>query len=108
MAKLGVDKKLTLQKRQETEACDARVRKVEALKKDINELKSKKAMLKKLQETLKSDSESLMLKAPEDATKAHAYAIEGKGIMCERKHKIEEVEKLTEAIICLEKKRKEF
>ena len=41
--------KIDLAERKEKEACDARVRKVEALKKDINELKSKKAMLKKLQ-----------------------------------------------------------
>ena len=57
--------------------------------KDINELKLKKAKLKKLQETLTSDSETLKLKAAEDATNAHAYAIEAKDIMCERKHKIE-------------------
>ena len=42
--------------------------KVEALTKDINELKSKNTMIKKPQETLKSDPESLMLKAAEDAT----------------------------------------
>ena len=42
-------------------------------------------MLEKLQETLKSDSETLMLKAAEDSTKAHALiAIEEKSIMDER------------------------
>ena len=49
-----------------------------------------------------------MLKAPKDATKAHAYAIGAKGIMRGRIHKIEEVEKLTEAILSLAKKHKEF
>ena len=42
------------------------MRKAEALTKDINELKLKNIMLEKLQKTLKSDSESLMLKAGED------------------------------------------
>ena len=53
--------------RKEKEASDARTRKAETLTKDISELKSKKVMLEKLQETLKSDSESLMLKAAEDS-----------------------------------------
>ena len=51
-------------------------------------------MLEKLQETLKSDSESLVLKAAEDSTKAHPYAIEAKSIMDERKPKVVKIEKL--------------
>ena len=66
---------MTLQKEKEKEASDARMRKAETLTKDINELKSKKIMQEKLQETLKSDTENPMLKAVEDSTKAHAYAI---------------------------------
>ena len=49
-------------------------------------------MLEKLQETLKSDSESLMMKAAEDSTKAHAYAVEAKSIMDERNRKVVEIE----------------
>ena len=60
----------------ERKASDTRARKAEALTKDINESKSKKAILQKMQETLKSDSESLMLKAAEVFRRAHAYAIE--------------------------------
>ena len=37
---------------------------------------NQKAILEKMQETLKSDSESLMLKAAEVFRRAHAYAIE--------------------------------
>ena len=55
-------------------------------------------MLEKLQETLKSDSESLMLKAAEDSKKAHAYATEAKNIMDECKGKVVEIEKLTDTI----------
>ena len=44
--------RVNLVKRKEKEASDARTRKAEALTKSINELKSKKVMLKKLQETL--------------------------------------------------------
>ena len=72
--------------------------KVEALIKDINELKLKKVMLEKLQETSKSDSESLMLKAAEDSTKAYSYATEAKSIMDECKGKVVEIEKLTDTI----------
>ena len=72
--------------------------KVEALIKDINELKLKKVMLEKLQETSKSDSESLMLKAAEYSTKAHSYATEAKSIMDECKGKVVEIEKLTDTI----------
>ena len=82
--------------------------KAEALTKDINELKPKKVMLEKLQETLKSDSESLMMKAAEDLTKAHAYAVEEKSIMDERNRKVVEIEELSDTINSLEKKRKEF
>ena len=64
-------------------------------------------MLEKLQETLKSDSESLMLKAAEDSTKSHAYAIEAKSIMDECQQVVE-IEKLTDTINSLEKKCKEF
>ena len=94
--------------KKEKEASDARTRKADALKKDINELKSKKVMLEKSQETLKSDSESLMLKAAEDLTKAHAYAIEAKSITDEPKQKVVEIEKLTDTINFLKKKRIEF
>ena len=45
-------------------------------------------MLDKLQETLKMDSESRMLKAAEDSTKAHAYATEVESKMDEWKQKI--------------------
>ena len=65
-------------------------------------------MLEKLQETLKSDSESLLLKAAEDSTKAHPYAIEAKSIMDERKLKVVKIKKLTDTINSIEKKRKEF
>ena len=82
--------------------------KAEALTKDINELKPKKVMLEMLQETLKSDSESLMMKAAEDLTKAHAYAVEEKSIMDERNRKVVEIEELSDTINSLEKKRKEF
>ena len=44
--------RVNLVKRKEKEASDVRTRKAEALTKSINELKSKKVMLKKLQETL--------------------------------------------------------
>ena len=56
----------------------------------------------------KQDLETLMLKSAEDATKAHAYAIEANGILRDYKHKIEELEILTEALISLEKTHKEF
>ena len=65
-------------------------------------------MLEKLQETLKIESESLMLKAAEDSTKAHAFAIEVKSMMDERKRKVAEIQKLTDTINSLKKKRKEF
>ena len=65
-------------------------------------------MLEKLQETLKSDSESLMMKAAEDSTKAHAYAVEAKSIMDERNRKVVEIEELSDTINSPEKKRKEF
>ena len=42
--------------------------KLRLLIKDINELKSEKVMLEKLEETLESESELLMLKAAEDST----------------------------------------
>ena len=48
-------------------------------------------MLEKLQETLKSDSQSLMLKAAEDSTKSHASAIEVKSVMDECKQKVVEM-----------------
>ena len=64
-------------------------------------------MLEKLQETLKSDSESLMLKAAEDSTKSHVYAIEAKSIMDECQQVVE-IEKLTGTINSLKKKCKEF
>ena len=38
----------------------------------------------------------------------HAYAIEAKSIMDERKRKVVEIEKMTDTISSLEKKRKEF
>ena len=57
---------------------------------------------------MKSDSESLILKAAQDSTIAHAYAIEAKSIMDERERKVVEIEKLTGTINSLEKKRKEF
>ena len=63
-------------------------------------------MLEKVQKTLKSDSESLMLGVAEDSTKAHAYAIEAKSIMDERKRKVVEIEKLTDTINSVENKRK--
>ena len=65
-------------------------------------------MLEKLQETLKSDSESLLMKAAEDSTKAHAYAVEAKSIMDERNRKVVEIEELSDTINSLEKKRKKF
>ena len=49
-----------------------------------------------------------MLKAAQDSTIAHAYAIEAKSIMDERERKMVEIEKLTGTINSLEKKRKEF
>ena len=72
----------------ERKASDARARKAEALTKDINESKSKKAILEKIQETLKSDSESLMLKAADVFRRAHAYGIETKSIMDECKQNV--------------------
>ena len=77
--------RIDLAERKEKEASDARMRKAETLTKDINELKWKKVILEKLQETLRSDSKSLMLKAAEGSTKAHASAIEVKSFMDERK-----------------------
>ena len=77
----GID----LAERKEKEASDARIRKTESLIKDINELKSKKVMLEKLEETLRSDSQSLMLKAAEDSTKAHPSVIEVKSVTDEWK-----------------------
>ena len=55
---------------------------------------------------MKSDSESVMLKAAQVSTKAHAYAIEAKSIMNERKRKVVEIEKLTDTINSLEKKQR--
>ena len=56
-----------VERKEEKETSDGgRMRKAAALTKDVNELKSKNIMLEKLQKTLKSDSESLMLKAGED------------------------------------------
>ena len=100
--------RIDLAERKEKEASDARTRKAVTLTKDINELKSKKVMLEKLQETLKSDSQSLMLNAAEDSTKAHASAIEVKSVLDECKQKVLEIEKLTDTINSVEKKRKEF
>ena len=54
-------------------------------------VKIEKVMLEKLQETLKSDSQSLMLKAAEDSTKSHASAIEVKSVMDECKQKVVEM-----------------
>ena len=65
-------------------------------------------MLEKLEETLRSNSQSLMLKASEDSTKVWASAIEAKRIMDECKWKVVKIEKLAETINSLEKKRKEF
>ena len=48
--------RIDLTERKEKEASDARARKAEPLTKDVNELKSKKVILEKLQVTLKSDS----------------------------------------------------
>ena len=47
-----------------------------------------------------------MLKAAQVSTKAHAYAIEAKRIMNERKRKVVEIEKLTDTINSLEKKQR--
>ena len=47
-----------------------------------------------------------MLKAAEDSTKAHASALEVKSVMDERKQKVAEIEKLTDTINSVEKKRK--
>ena len=96
--------RIDLAERKEKEASDARTRKAVTLTKDINELKSKKVMLEKLQETLKSDSQSLMLNAAKGSTKAHASAIEVKSVMDERKQKVVEIEKLTDIINSVEKK----
>ena len=90
----------------EKEASDARMRKAEALTKDISVLKPKKVMLEKLQKTLKIDSESVMLKAAQDSTKAHAYAIEAKSIVNERKRKVVGIGKLTDTINSLAKKQR--
>ena len=65
-------------------------------------------MLEKLEETLKSDSQSLIPNAAEDSTKPHDSAIEVKSSMDERKQKVVEIEKLTDTISSVEKKRKEF
>ena len=54
------------ERKEEKETSDGRMRKAAALTKDVNEFKSKNIMLEKLQKTLKSDSESLMLKAGGD------------------------------------------
>ena len=80
--------RIDLTERKEKDASHERARKTETLTKDVNELKSKKVILEKLQVTLKSDSQSLMLKAAEDSTKAHASAIEVKSVMDERKQKV--------------------
>ena len=96
--------RIDLAERKEKEASDARTRKAVTLTKDINELKSEKVMLEKLQETLKSDSQSLMLNAAKGSTKAHASAIEVKSVMDERKQKVVEIEKLTDTINSVEKK----
>ena len=98
--------RIDLAERKEKEASDGRTRKAEALPKVINKLKSKKFMLEKLQETFKRDSKSLMLKAAEDSTKAHAYTIEAKSIMNERKRNVVEIEKLANTINSLEKKQR--
>ena len=63
-------------------------------------------MLEKLEETWRSDSQSLMLKAAEDSTKAHASAIEVKSVMDERKQKVVEIEKLRDTINSVKKKHK--
>ena len=47
-----------------------------------------------------------MVKAVEDPTKAHVYAIAAKSIMNERKWKVVEIEKLTDTINSLAKKQK--
>ena len=54
-------------------------------------VKIEKVMLEKLQETLKSDSQSLMLKAAEDSTKSHASTIEVKSVMDECSRKVVEM-----------------
>ena len=48
------------------------------------------------------------MKAAEDSTKAHAYAIEAKSVMDERKQKVVEIEKLTNTINSLKEKNKEI
>ena len=96
--------RIDLAERKEKETSDARTRKAVTLTKDTNDLKSKKVMLEKLQETLKSDSQSLMLNAAKGSTKAHASAIEVKSVMDERKQKVVEIEKLTDTINSVEKK----
>ena len=62
----------------EKETCNNRKIKAEALAKDLDELKSKKIMLVKVVEILKTDSQWFMLKAVADPKNAHAYAIEAK------------------------------
>ena len=42
-----------------------------------------------------------MLKAAEDSTKTHAYAIEAKSVIDERKRKVVEIERLTDYHIVL-------
>ena len=49
-----------------------------------------------------------MLNAAEDSTKAHASAIEVESVLDECKQKVLEIEKLTDTINSVEKKRKEF
>ena len=58
--------RIDLAERKEKKVSDSRTRTAEPLTKDLNEFKSKKVMLEKLQETLKSDPEILMLKTAED------------------------------------------
>ena len=51
----------------EKEVSDAKKRKADALASDIKELKSEKVVLQKVQETLKNDSENLLIKVTGNA-----------------------------------------
>ena len=63
-------------------------RKSEAIRIDMEELKSKILLLEKVQKTVKSNPEKLLCKAPYDSLNAHAYAIKVKSDMDEQNRKL--------------------
>ena len=63
------------EERQKKDLINACKSKMDSVSRDIKEVESKKIRLEKVEKSLKSDSEALLLKAADDAENAHRYAM---------------------------------